>query len=184
MGALLDDARALAVVFADDDDRTASHAGGREVGQGIGGDIGADDGFPGHRAADGIVDRGAEQRGGSGLAGGLLEGDAHGLEHRLAHFGQNIHEMGHRGAGIAADIGHSRLQQRLCDGKDRLALEDVARAQRQLFRLASEGSLHAGRAGLLVDRMAAYSRTHEKVHPGLMPGALSPAPRAGMRSTA
>ena len=49
--ALLDDAGALAVVLADDDERAALHAGRGEVGQRVGGDVGADDRLPGDGAA-------------------------------------------------------------------------------------------------------------------------------------
>jgi hypothetical protein len=53
VGALLDHAGALAVILADDDQRAARHAGRGEVGQRIGGDVGADHRLPGHRAAQG-----------------------------------------------------------------------------------------------------------------------------------
>ena len=73
VGALLDDARALAVILADDDQRAADHAGGGEVGQRVGGDVGADDRLPGHRAAQRIIDRGAEHGGGGGFVGAGLD---------------------------------------------------------------------------------------------------------------
>ena len=49
--ALLDHAGALAIVLADDDHGSTDHAGRRQVGERVGRHIGADDGFPGHRAA-------------------------------------------------------------------------------------------------------------------------------------
>ena len=76
VGALLDDAGALAIVLADDDQRAAHDAGGGEVGERVGGDVGADDGFPGDGAAQRIVDRGAEHGGGRRLVGAGLELDA------------------------------------------------------------------------------------------------------------
>ena len=73
IGALLDHAGAFAVVLAQDDHDAADHAGGGEVGERVGRHIGADDRFPGHRAAQGIIDRGAEHGGGRRLVGAGLE---------------------------------------------------------------------------------------------------------------
>ena len=56
VGAFLDDGSAVAVVLADNDERTTDDAGRRQVGQGVRRDIGADDGLPGHRAAQRVVD--------------------------------------------------------------------------------------------------------------------------------
>ena len=74
--ALLDDAGALAKILAEHDQRAADHAGRRQVRQRIGRHIGADDGFPGHRAAQRIIDRGAEHGRGGGLVGAGLDMDA------------------------------------------------------------------------------------------------------------
>ena len=52
------------------------HAGRGEVGQRVGGDVGADDRLPGDGAAQRIVDRGAEHGGGGGLVGAGLQMDA------------------------------------------------------------------------------------------------------------
>ena len=76
VAALLHDRGAFAVVLADDDQRAAGHAAGGEVGERVGGDIGADRGLEGDRAAQRIVDRGGERRGGGGLVGARLEVDA------------------------------------------------------------------------------------------------------------
>ncbi len=51
IGALLDDAGALAVILAQDDHGAADDAGRGQVGERVGRHIGADDRFPGHRAA-------------------------------------------------------------------------------------------------------------------------------------
>ena len=60
MGAFLDDARALAIVLADDDERAAHHAGRRQIGQCVGCNIGADNRFPRHGTTDRIHDRRAK----------------------------------------------------------------------------------------------------------------------------
>jgi len=64
VGALLDHARAFAVVLAQDDERAANDAGRSQVRQRIGRHIGADDRLPGHGAAQRIVNRGAQHGGG------------------------------------------------------------------------------------------------------------------------
>ena len=73
VGALLDHARALAVVLAEDDHDAADDAGGGEVRQRVGRHVGADDRFPGHRAAQRIVDGGAQHGGGRGFVGAGFE---------------------------------------------------------------------------------------------------------------
>src|SRR5438552_17451619 len=49
--------------------------------------------------------------------------------------------MGDRRALIARDVRHARLQQRLGDGQDRLAVEFLAGAERELLDLLLEGTL-------------------------------------------
>ena len=58
--ALLEDAGPLTVVFADHDQRTTDDPGGRDVGERIGRDVGADHRLPGDGPAHRIVDGGAE----------------------------------------------------------------------------------------------------------------------------
>ena len=43
----------------------------------------------------------------------------------------HVEQVRHRRALIAADIGHPRLQQRLGDGENALAVEDLAVAEPQ-----------------------------------------------------
>ena len=119
--ALLEDRGALAVVLADDDERAADDPGRRHVRQRVGRDVGADDRFPGDRAAHRVVDRGAEQRRGGRLAPGLLEVDAERLQDRLVRVGENVDQVRHRRARIAADVAHPRLEERLRDREDALA---------------------------------------------------------------
>jgi len=80
--ALLDHRSAFAVVFADDDQRAAGDARRSEVGQRVAGDVGADDRLPGHRAAQWVVDRRAEHRGGRRLVGARLDVHAEFVEVR------------------------------------------------------------------------------------------------------
>ena len=128
VGAFLDHARAFAVVLAEDDHNAADDAGGGEVGQRVGRHVGADDGFPGHRAAQGIVDRGAEHGGGGGLVGAGLEMHAEVADDVLG-IDQHVEQVRHRRALIAADIAHARLQQGLGHGEDALAVEGLAVAE-------------------------------------------------------
>ena len=76
VAALLHDRRALAVVLADDDQRAAGDAARGEVGQRVGGDVGADGRLERDRAAQRVVDRGRERRRRGRLAGAVLEADA------------------------------------------------------------------------------------------------------------
>ena len=143
VGALLDDARALAVILAENDQRAADDAGGRDVRQRIGRDIGADRRLPGDRAPDRVVDRGREHRRRGGLVGADLGMDAELGHQPLGIGGQNIHQMGDRRALVAADIAHARLQQGLGDGENALALEILAIAPAQKLDFLSEAPFHA-----------------------------------------
>jgi hypothetical protein len=51
------------------------------------------------------------------------------LVHDLLRFGEHVDQMRHRRALIAADIGDARLERRLGDGEDALALENLALPQ-------------------------------------------------------
>ncbi len=136
--ALLHDRGAFAVVLADDHQRAAGDAAGRDVRQRIRGDVGADGGFPGHCAADRIVDRSGEHRGGSGLRGAGFEVDAELLQQPLR-IGQHVHEMRDRRALVAADVADAGLQQRLGDREDALAAELLSGAEAQLADFVREG---------------------------------------------
>ena len=137
VAALLNDAGALAIVLAEDDQDAALDAGGGEVGERVGGDIGADRRFPHRRAAHGIVDRGAAQGGGGGLVGAAFEVNAE-IAQDVAGIGEHVHEMGNRRALIAADVRNPRLQQRLGDGQDALAVKDIAVAEFEALDLLRE----------------------------------------------
>ncbi len=126
MAALLDDAGALAVILADDDQRAAEDTGRGEVGERVGGDVGADDRLPGHGAAQRIVDRRTEHGGGRGLVGAGLKMDAE-AAHDVLGLDQHVEQMRDRCALVAADIAHAGLQQRLGDGEDAFAAEDTRR---------------------------------------------------------
>jgi hypothetical protein len=61
---------------------------------------------------------------------------------QFVHVGLGLHhhvqQVRHRRALVAAHIGHARLQQRLGDGQDALAMEGVARAQAQRLDFLAE----------------------------------------------
>ena len=137
MDALLHDRGAFAVVLADDDQRAAGDAARGEVGQRVGGDVGADRGLEGHRAAQRIVHRSGEGGGGGRLARRVLEVDAEPFQD-LVGVGQHVHQVRDRRALVARHIGHAGLQQRLGDGQDALAVELGAVAELQLFDLFLE----------------------------------------------
>ena len=141
IGALLNDACALAVVFAEDDHDAADNAGGGEVRQRVGGDVGADDRFPGYRAAQWIIDRGAEHGGSRRLVGAGFEMHAEIADDVLG-IDQHVEQVRHRRALITADIAHAGLQQRLGYGEDALAPEGVAVAELERLHLVLEGSFH------------------------------------------
>ena len=85
------------------------------------------------RAAQRVVDRGAQHGGGAGLVGGRLEVDAELVEDVLG-VGQHVDQVRDRRALIAADIADAGLQQRLGDGEDAFAMEDVSPAPRRRER--------------------------------------------------
>ena len=60
MGTLLNHARALAVVLAHHNERATEHARRGQVGERIGGHVGADNGFPRHRAPHRVHDGGRQ----------------------------------------------------------------------------------------------------------------------------
>ena len=157
VGALLDHARAFAVVLAEDDQRAADDAGRGEVRQRIGRHIGADDRLPGHRAAQRIVDRGAEHGGGGGLVGAGLDVHAEIGEHILG-VDHDVEQMRHRRALIAADIAHARLQQRLGDREDALAVEGLAFAEPQRFHFLLERAFHGVLPGPLTCMIVRFAQ--------------------------
>jgi hypothetical protein len=153
IGALLDDARALAIVLADDDHGAADHARRGQVRQRVGSHIGADDRLPGDRAAQGIVDGGAEHGRGGGLVGAGLQVHAQ-LGHDVTGIHQHVEQVRHRRALVAAHIAHARLQQRLGDGEDAFAAELGALAQPQCRHFGLERAFHGGLACVPANRRA------------------------------
>jgi hypothetical protein len=135
--ALLDHTGALAVVLAHHHQHAALHTRRRQVGERIGCHVGADDGLPGHRAAQRVVDGRAQHRRGRGLVGTRLHMHAE-FVHVAPGLHQHVHQVRHRRALVAAHIGHARLQQRLGDGQDALAVKGLAVAQAQGFDFLAE----------------------------------------------
>ena len=60
------------------------------------------------------------------------------LGHDVLGVDQHVEQVRHRRALIAADIAHARLQQRLGDGEDALAVEFGAVAEPQRLHLGFE----------------------------------------------
>ncbi len=141
VGAFLDDAGALAVILAEHDQRAADDAGRRQIGQRVGSDIGADDRFPRHRAAQRIIDRGAEHGGGGGFVGAGLDVHAE-IGQQIFGIHHDVEQVRDRRALIAADIADARLQQRLGDGEDALAAKRLAGAEPQRIHFFLERAFH------------------------------------------
>ena len=139
MGAFLDDGCTFAIVFAHHNERTAQHAGRGQVGQGIRGHIGADNRFPGDRAAQGVVDARAQHGRGRSFVGTCLD-----MHTQFLHQGLGLHhhvqQMRHRCALVAAHIGDARLQQGLGDRQDALAMKRVAVAKPQGLDFINKGN--------------------------------------------
>jgi hypothetical protein len=102
------------------------------------------------------------------------------LVEQLARIGQHVHEVRHRRALVAADVGDAGLQQRLGDGEDALAGEGLAGAKPQLGDFRLEGSFHslcwwAGYPGsaLVINSIQAIARRLfciEPLHAGTLRG--------------
>ena len=137
--ALLNHACAFAVILADDDQRAAGHAGRGKVRKRVRRNVGADDRFPRHRAAERIVDRGAQHRRGRGLVGAGFDLHAE-LGQVVLRLDQDVEQVRHRRALVAADIRDTRLQQGLGDREDAFAVEGLARAAAQHPGFPAEGN--------------------------------------------
>ncbi len=155
VGALLDYARAFAVVLAEDDQGAANDAGRGEVRQRVGRHIGADDRLPGDGAAQRIVDRCAEHGGGRGFVGAGLDVHAEVGEQVLG-LDHDVEQVRHRRALIAADIAHAGLQQCLGDREDAFATEDVAVAELERFHFLLERAFHGGFSAAFLAAPAAF----------------------------
>ena len=128
MRALLHDAGAVAIIFADDDQRAAGDSAGGQIRERVGGDVGADGGFEGDCAAERIVDGGGESGGGGGFGSAVLEVDAEFFEDVVG-VGENVHQVRDWSALIAGHVGDAGLQQGFCDGEDAFAAKFLALAQ-------------------------------------------------------
>ena len=139
VASFLDDARAVAVVFADHDERAADHAGRREVRERVGGDVRSHRRLPHRTAAHRVVDRRGEHGAGRRLVGAGLDVHPERAED-LAGVVEHVHHVGDRRALIAADVGDPRLKQCLGDGEDTFAMEHVALAEPERPNLSCKAS--------------------------------------------
>ena len=64
------------------------------------------------------------------------------LAHDVLRVDQHVEQMRDRRALVAAHIGHARLQQRLGDGQDAFAAEDLAIAQSEGLHFLFERAFH------------------------------------------
>ena len=103
MAALLHDRGAFAVVLTDDNQRAAGDPARGKVGERVGGDVGADGRLERRGAAQRIVDRGGERRGGGGLVRACLEADAELAQH-VVRIGEHINEVRDRRALVAGHV--------------------------------------------------------------------------------
>ncbi len=188
IGALLDHARALAVILAQNDHRAADHAGRRQVRQGVCRHVRPDDRLPGDGAAQRIVDRGTQHGGGGGLVGAGFQMHAE-LGHHVLGVDQHVEQVRHRRALVAAHIGDPGLQQRLGDRQNALAAENLPVAELQRLHFLRKRTFRHSRflepivAGTLAEFKAGFAPL--RAFAGRKTGALNPpAPRAGMRRRA
>ncbi|MCY1361149.1 hypothetical protein D9M69_478070 [compost metagenome] len=143
MAALLHDRRALAVVFAHDDERATGDAARGQVGQRIGRHVGAHGRLEGDGAAQRVVDGGGQRGSGGGFAGAVLEADAV-VGQDVLRVGQHIHQVRDRSALVARHIRHARLQQGLGDGQNAFAAEHFSTSKSQLLDFFDERTLSHG----------------------------------------
>src|SRR4030095_5689389 len=86
---------------------------------------------------------------------GLREGDADRARGPLVRVGQDVDQVRNRRTRIAADVAHAGLEQRLGDGEDPLATEEITGAVSELLDVLRErplphAALYAIRALLLL----------------------------------
>src|SRR3712207_6129923 len=81
--------------------------------------------------------RSAEHGGGRRLVGAGLEVDAEAGQ-KILGLDQHVEEVAHRRALVAADVSDARLQQRLRDRENPLAVKGLAGAEAQAFDLLPE----------------------------------------------
>jgi hypothetical protein len=90
-----------------------------------------------------IIDRRAQHGGGGGFVRAGLQMHAE-FGHDVLRIDQDVEQMRHRRALIAADIGHARLQQRLGDGENTLAAKGIAIAEPQRLHFLGERAFQQG----------------------------------------
>ncbi len=90
MGAFLHNGRAFAVVFTHNDQSATGYTARGEVGQGVGGHVGAYGGFPGYGPANGVHHGSRQRGGGRGFRGASFEVDVEFFEDILR-VGQHVH---------------------------------------------------------------------------------------------
>src|SRR6478672_1809786 len=93
-----------------------------------------------------IVDRRRQRGRGGRLARRVLEADAV-FDEDVLGVGEDVHQVRDRRALVAGDVRDARLEQRLGDGEDALAMEDLAGAQAELLDLFDERPLSHARTG-------------------------------------
>ena len=87
------------------------------------------------------MDRRAEHRGGRRLVRARLDVHAE-LGEVVLRLHQHVEQVRHRRALVAADVGDARLQQRLGDREDALAMEYLALAAAQHRDFPAERDFH------------------------------------------
>ena len=148
VGAFLDDAGALAIILADDDQGAARHAGRSQVGQGVGSHVGAHHRLPHHGAPHGIIDRRAQHGRRGGLVGAGLDVNAQ-LVQDFPAVVEHVHHVRDGRALIPPHVAHPGLQQGLGHGQDAFSVKDLPFPQFQRFHFLGERSLHTCSFGRL-----------------------------------
>ena len=161
MRAFLYDARPFSVILADDDQHAADDARRREVRQRIGGDIRADDGLPGHRAAQRVMNRCAEHRGRRRLVAAGLNVHTELREIRLR-LDEHIEKMRNGRALITADVRDARLQQRLGDRDDAFAVKRIAAAEPQAVNFLAKRDFQSASPKTAAPRRPTLDRRAER----------------------
>ncbi len=132
MAAFLHDGGTFAIVFPNDDQRTACHPTGCQIGQRVRRDIGANGGFEGNRAANGIMDRRRKHCRSGGFSRIRFIPDAQ-FPQDFLRVGQNVHQVRNRRALITTNIADTGFQQRLGDCQNAFPPKFLASTDLQLL---------------------------------------------------